>query len=124
MVWCKLQNSPAPSSGEAELNAGTKGLSEMLGIRHLLAQLGIVVSMRHYLGASAAKGTMMRSGAGKIKNLEVRPLWCQHAVEKYGVEVLKIPRAQDLADNLIHPVGKRNLDLFHEALRVDIRNEP
>ena len=122
--WSKLQNSPAPSSGEAELNAGSKGLSEMLGVRHLLVQLGMIVRMKHYLDASAAKGTMMRRGAGKIKHLEVRQLWCQHAVSKYDIEIVKIPRAQNLADNLTHPVGRRNLELFLEAIGVDIRGEP
>ena len=80
--WSKLQSSPAPSSGEAELNAGSKGLSETLGIRHFLEQIGVTARVSHFIDASAAKGTMMRKGAGKIKHLEVRQLWCQYAVEK------------------------------------------
>ena len=72
--WSKLQSSPAPSSGEAELNACSKGLSEVLGIRHFLSQIGIEAHIRHYIDASAAKGTLLRKGAGKIKHLEVRQL--------------------------------------------------
>ena len=48
--------------------------------------------MKQYLDASATKGTMLRKGAGKIKHLEVRQLWCQAMVEKYNIEVLKIRR--------------------------------
>ena len=118
--WSKLQGSPAPSSGEAELNAGSKGLSELLGIRHLLDQMGMDVGMTHYLDASATKGTMLRRGAGKIKHLEVRQLWCQYAVERYGIRIIKIPRKQNLADTLTHPVGRRCWELFHEAVGVAV----
>ena len=119
--WSKLQNSPAPSSGEAELNAGTKGISEVLGIRHFLEQVGVTVRMRHFIDASAAKGTLLRKGAGKIKHLEVRQLWCQYAVEKYGIEVTKIPRRVNLADTLTHPVSRRHWTLFHDAVNVELR---
>ena len=115
-----LQASSAPSSGEAELNAATKGLSEVVGVKNFLEQLGIRVNLRHYVDASAAKGTMLRQGAGKIKHLEVRQLWCQFAVERHQVEVIKIPRKINLADNLTHPVGRRDLSLFHDALCVRV----
>ena len=120
--WSKLQNSPAPSSGEAELNAGTKGISEVLGIRHFLEQVGVTVRMRHFIDASAAKGTLLRKGAEKIKHLEVRQLWCQYAVEKYGIIVIKIPRRVNLADTLTHPVSRRQWTLFHEAVDIELRS--
>ena len=116
--WSRLQAGPAPSSGEAELNAGTKGLSELIGVRNFLDQLGVKVNLRHYIDASAAKGTLMRQGAGNIKHLEVRQLWGQYAVEKYGVEVIKIPRKINLADNLTHPISRRDLSLFHDSIGV------
>ena len=119
--WSKLQSSPAPSSGEAELNAGSKGLSELLGIRHFLEQVGVTVYLRHYIDASAAKGTLLRKGAGKIKHLEVKQLWCQHAVEKYEVQVINIPRRVNLADILTHPAGKGQWTLFHDAVDIEVR---
>ena len=39
-------------------------------------------------------------------------------MEKYGIEVVKIPRKINLADNLTHPVNRRELNLFHEAIHV------
>ena len=117
-----MQNSPAPSSGEAELNACSKGFSEVLSIRHFLSQIGIDPNVRHYIDASAAKGTLMRKGAGKIKHLEVRQLWCQYAVEKYGIEVIKIPRELNLADGLTHGIGKKEQALFHEAIGISARS--
>ena len=80
--------------------------------------------MRLYIDASAAKGILMRRGAGKIKHLEIKQLWCQRAVDRYGIEVVKIPRGSNLADSLTHPVGKRELALFHEAVNVRTPEEP
>ena len=122
--WSKLQNSPAPSSGEAELNASSKAVSEVLSIRHFLEQMGIPVRIRLYLDASAAKGTLLRRGAGKIKHLEIRQLWCQHAIERYQIEVTKIMRKSNLADCLTHVIGKREQSLFLEAIGVKITEEP
>ena len=96
----------------------------MLGIRHFLEQIGIRTSIAHYIDASAAKGTMLSRGAGKVKRLEVRQLWCQHAVERYGIRVIKIPRKINLADTLTHPVNKKELRLFYDAIGCDIRPEP
>ena len=122
--WSKLQNSPAPSSGEAELNASSKAISEALSIRHFLEQMGISVRIKLYLDASAAKGTLLRRGAGKIKHLEIRQLWCQHAIERYDIEVLKIVRKLNLADSLTHVIGKRELSLFLEATGIKRKEEP
>ena len=122
--WSKLQNNPAPSSGEAELNAGTKGLSELLGVRHLLDQLGMQVKLIHYLDASAAKGAIMRKGAGRIKHLEVRQLWGQYVVERFGVTVVKIPRKDNVSDTLTHAVSRKAMDWFMDFVKTEFVNEP
>ena len=122
--WSKVQTSPAPSSGEAELNAASRGISEVLSVRHLLDEMKIPVTMRHYVDASAAKGTILRKGAGRIKHLEIRQLWCQSMVEKYSLEVLKISRKVNLADVLTHAVPRRCLNLFHDAVHVYLSAEP
>ena len=106
------------------MNAASKGLSEVLSIRHLLEQMDIRVEIVHYLDASAAKGTLLRKGAGKIKHLEVRQLWCQHVVDKYAIKVVKIPRRINLADNLTHAMSGRSMELFHEAVKVIVEGEP
>ena len=80
--------------------------------------------MKLYLDASAAKGALLRRGAGKIKHLEIRQLWCQHAIERYGIEVLKIVRKLNLADCLTHVIGKRELSLFLDATGIVIKEEP
>ena len=66
----------------------------------------------------------MRRGAGKIKHLEIRQLWCQHAVDRYHIEVHKIAWKANLADSLTHVIGKRELALFHEATGINVVEEP
>ena len=89
-----------------------------------MEQMGIPVRIRLYLDASAAKGTLLRRGAGKIKHLEIRQLWCQHAIERYQIEVIKIMRKLNLADCLTHVIGKRELSLFLEATGIKVTEEP
>ena len=76
------------------------------------------MKLTQYIDASAAKGTMLRTRAGKIKHLEVRQLWCQAMVEKYCIKVQKIPRKYNLADVLTHAVSRRCMDLFYEAVNM------
>ena len=88
----------------------------MLGVRHLLEQLNVNPGLVHYLDASAAKGVILRKGPGKVKHLEVRQLWGQHMVERYKVDVRKIPRKQNVADGLTHAIGRQGLELFNESV--------
>ena len=59
-----------------------KGISEICGFTNLAEELGFDFGIRHLLDASATKGILMRTGAGKIKHLTVRQLWVQEAVEE------------------------------------------
>ena len=52
----------------------------------------------------------------------MRQLWCQSAVERYGIEVVKIPRKQNLADSLTHGITKKEQALFHEAVGIQIES--
>ena len=94
----------ALSSGEAELNSAVKGISEAIGLRELLREiLQVTVTIRIHVDASACKGMLLRHGTGKVKHLTTKQLWVQGAVQAYGMEVLKVPRAFQLTQ----PVVKR-----------------
>ena len=94
-----LQANVALSSGEAELNSAVKGISEAIGLRELLREiLQVIVTIRIHLDASACKGMLLRHGTGKVKHLTTKQLWVQGAVQAYGMEVLKVPRAENSAD--------------------------
>ena len=106
--WSKLQSTIALSSGEAELNAGVKGISETIGIHELFKEwdMNEEAAITLYTDSSAAKGTLTRRGRGKIKHLTTKQLWVQEAIRTYDVKVVKIPRHINSADLLTHPCGK------------------
>lgn len=60
--------------------------------------------MKLFVGVDARKGILLRKAGGKVKRFALKQLWVQEAIEIYGVEVIKIPRARNLADVLSHEV--------------------
>jgi hypothetical protein len=100
--WCRLQPRVALSSGEAELYSGVRGISEGLGVVHMLRerrgeQWG---EISHEVDASACRGILLRKGAGGLKHLSVKDLWVQDAIREHGIIVHKIPREFNSADAL------------------------
>jgi hypothetical protein len=113
--WCKTQATVALSSGEAELNAIVKGCSEGIGVYELLRDLGCNPKIfSSETDSSAARGTVLRTGVGKMKHLSTKQLWVQGAIKIYEIDVVKIPRGINSADLLTH--GCTTAD-FNNTLR-------
>lgn len=103
--WAKTQANVALSSGEAELNSCVKGLVEGVGLFNLYNELFEErLPFRISVDASACKGMLLRTGAGKIKHISTKQLWAQGAIASFGIEVQKIPRSINAADLLTHLV--------------------
>ena len=80
-AYSRVQSRIAVSSGEAELYAGMRGISETLGFVHLMLEfkssdLGRIV---HRVDASACRAILLRHGCGGLKHI-VKSLWVQEAV--------------------------------------------
>ena len=104
--WSRTQATIALSSGEAELNASVKGASEGLGLRQLAQEVGYALVF-HLLGdSSAAKGIMLRTGAGAIKHLCTKQLWIQERVMSREIVPFKIKRDINMADTCTHHWGQ------------------
>ena len=100
--WSRTQAQVALSSGEAELNGSVKGASEGIGLQRIAASIGIKLALRLLGDSSAAKGILMRKGAGPIKHLATKQLWVQELVERKEAEAIKINRSVNLADCCTH----------------------
>lgn len=108
--WSKMQANVALSSGEAELNSAVKGISEAIGLKELLEEMvDVSPEITLHVDASACRGMLLRQGAGKVKHLTTKQLWVQGAIKTYSIEVKKIPREQNSADILTHPVSAPDL---------------
>ena len=101
--WSRTQGSKALSSGEAEFYAEIKGVAESLGMKSLLADLGVTVTAEVITDSSAALGTASRIGIGKIKHLDVGWLWIQDLVKQGKVILRKINGKVNPADLLTKP---------------------
>jgi hypothetical protein len=103
--WSKLQSNIVLSSGEAELNCAVKCISEMIGVFEIVKELyGIELKMLMKTDTSACKGMLLRHEVGRVEHLTTKQLWCQGAVESYGIKILKTPRYHNWADLLTHGV--------------------
>ena len=84
--WSKSQSYVALSSGEAELNAAVKGMTELIGATELYQELqneNVLKQLR--VDANACKGMILRKGVGKVKHLSTKQVWIQGAADSYDV---------------------------------------
>ena len=116
--WCRLQTQVALSSGEAELHAGNRGLSELAGAAIAFEErVGAkVMKQGHCLDSSAAKGFFSRRGSGSMKHLETKWMWGQEYIRRNQVEVSKVNREVNCADALASPCAPGDLDRHLAAM--------
>ena len=103
-TWSSTQDVIALSSGEAEYYALVKTGSQCLGMKAMMADLGISSKLKIKTDASAAKGISMRKGLGKVRHIEVNQLWLQDKIYKGHIELEKVEGKKNLADALTKPV--------------------
>ena len=100
--WSRTQQVVSLSSAEAELHALCKCASEGLAARNMTLEMNMGLPLRLLTDASAARGIVMRQGAGKVKHLDVKTLWIQERQSTGNLSVAKIPRAANWSDILTH----------------------
>ena len=89
-TYARNQKVIALSSAEAELYAIVSGVSEALGVKALLKDLGVEVKVRCFTDSNAAIGITKRLGLGKIRHMQTRYLWIQDLVTNGHVQICKI----------------------------------
>jgi hypothetical protein len=114
--WSTTQGSIALSSGEAEFYAAVKGCKEGIGVKALLADLGVAVQVEVMQDSTSAKGTASRIGIGKIKHLDTGWLWIQDVVRAGVVTLKKICGKINPADLLTKPKSAAEAGRLASAL--------
>ena len=110
-AWSRVQPRIALSSGEAELYAGLRGISETLGFVHMMREFhtqdwGRII---HRLDASACRAIMLRRGCGGLKHITVKSSWVQEAVRDYPITIERVPRDEMHAHILASPSSAKEL---------------
>ena len=104
-AWSRVQPRIALSSGEAELYAGMRGITEALGFVHMMREFktndwGRII---HRVDASACRAIMLRRGCGGLKHIRVKSLWVQKSVREYSIEIVRISHDEMHAHILASP---------------------
>jgi hypothetical protein len=118
--WSKLQGNIALSSGEAELNAAVKGVSEVIGVQEMCKEFGYDPGVIISTDASVCKSILLRHGAGKIKHLTTKQLWVQGAIETYSYKVCKLPRDLNSSDLMTHGCAKEDFNAHLRRLNQNV----
>ena len=93
--WSRTQHVISLSSAEAELHALCTCATEGLALRNICVEMGLEVYFELLTDSSAAKGIVMRQGAGKVKHLDIKSLWIQERESVGDLKVLKVPRLEN-----------------------------
>ena len=122
-LWCSTQAVVSLSSGEAEYYGIVKGASIGLGIRSMIGDLGINMTIQVNTDASAARGIACRRGLGKVRHIEVNQLWVQDRVANGDIEIVKINGKENIADILTKHVNSEDIRVhLHKTRQTITRN--
>ena len=124
--WSATQQVIALSSGEAEYYSMVRGGSMGSGIRAMARDLGVSIGVNVKTDASAAKGIASRKGLGKVRHIDVSPLWLQDKVSKGEIVIEKVSTHVNLADATTKHVDSGKLNSHMNAVGriiVQMRHE-
>ncbi len=108
--WASTQKRITLSSGEAELGAVVRGVSEALGLQSVGRDLGVELRPEVHADSSAAIGICHRCGIGKIRHLAVAQLWVQNLVRAKDVRLHKVLGTLNPADLMTKPLPRAEID--------------
>ena len=119
--WAKMQQRVSLSSGESELYASNRGYREVASVVNVGRELrgddwGHV---EHVVDSSACRSIILRKGAGDMKHLEARDLWCRDFVRRNRVKVTRVDRQFNASDALASPCSPS--DLSKHLTRLGVR---
>ena len=90
-TWSNTQPTVALSSAEAEYYAMVEGATRGIGLKTMLAEMGVQVGVLVMAtGSSAAKSFASQRGLKKMRHIEAKELWLQEAVCRGKIRLLKI----------------------------------
>ena len=111
-AWSKTQNSISLSSAEAELIAMVKLSTELIGLMSLARDLNCKLNGRVWADSSAALAIVKRSGAGKLRHINISLLWVQEQQKLKKLVYEKVLGQANPADLFTKGVGREKLQQF------------
>ena len=97
-AWSRTQQTVSLSSAEAELFALTTGVAEGMVTKHLLQALSHEVILMNHVDSQSAEAWASKRGLGRMKNVMLKYMYVQDAVEKKLKNLAYINTKQNKAD--------------------------
>ena len=105
-TYSQTQETSALSSGESDLYGIVKAATMGLGMKGLMADLGLEMKVRVNMDSRAARSIASRKGAGRVRHIEVRVLLVQDRVAKAELEMKKVKGEESVSDGLTKHVER------------------
>ena len=99
-TWSSTQTPIALSSAEAEYYSMVEGATKALGLKAMLAELGLRIEdpVRLRSDSAAATAFAARRGLGRVRHIETRLLWLQASVRKRDIILERVAGQANPAD--------------------------
>ena len=83
-----------------------------IGVRNLMRDLGIEMTIRLNADSETAKSIASRRGAGRIRHLETQEMWVQEKVARKDIFLKKIWGKENISDGLAKRIERPKLDKY------------
>ena len=118
--WTKTLPTLALSTGEAELGAIVRGVTEADGVVAILKDFGFSPTITLKSDASAAIGIVQRLGLGRVRHLAVSDLWVQQRMRSKGIYIEKVNGLDNPADLLTKSMDRSRIAKLTTLINVQI----
>ena len=106
------------STGESELSALVKGAAEGMGMRSLLNDLGVPVTVEIQSDVSAVLGITARQGLGRVRHIAVSDLWVQQRIKNGDAIASKLPGSENPSDLMTKPLDANRIQYLLSKMNV------
>ena len=93
-------------------------------MKNIYEEIGLEVDFELLTDSSAAKGMIMRQGAGRVTHLDIKSLWIQEKEGQGDLKVLKIPRLENVSDLLTHHWSDQEGQRHLNGMAIERRSRP
>ncbi len=104
------QDTIALSSTESEFYGIVEAATMGIGIKRLMGDLVLHTQVQVNTDPSAARSVSSRSGAGRVRHVEVREMWIQEKVRRGDLSIIKVKGEDNVADGLTKHVDRSKLE--------------
>ncbi len=108
-TYSQTQETIALSSRESEFHGIVKAATMGVGIKSLVAELGLEIVVQANTDSSAARSISSRRGAWPLRHVEVRELKAQEKVRREELSNIKVKGEDNVADGLTKHVDRSKL---------------